>query len=286
MLSQITPVILTHNEAANIERSLRQLIWASDIVLVDSGSTDETVQLARQFPQVRVFEREFDTHQQQWTYGLKDTGVKSPWVLALDADYLLTDELIQELRDLQPSSNVGGYAASFVYCCQGKRLRSGVYPPVTVLYRCEDATYEQDGHTQRVRVRGQVRRLSSPILHDDRKSLGRWLISQSRYGELDAEKLMTCESSSLSPVDRMRQWVIVAPSVMMFYCLFVRGGILDGWAGLHYALERTVAELILSLNLIRFRLLRQEQKVDSRADPNSKLEISPNSKFKVQSTKF
>jgi glycosyltransferase involved in cell wall biosynthesis len=286
MLSQITPVILTYNEAANIERSLRQLIWASDIVLVDGGSTDETVQLARQFPQVRIFEREFDTHQQQWTYGLKNTGIKSPWVLALDADYLLTDELIQELRDLQPSSNVGGYAASFVYCCHGKRLRSGVYPPVTVLYRCEDATYEQDGHTQRVRVRGQVRRLSSTILHDDRKSLGRWLNSQSRYGELDAEKLLTAESSSLSPVDRMRQWVIVAPSVMMFYCLFVRGGILDGWSGLHYALERTVAEMILSLNLIRFRLLRQEQKVDSRADHNTKLEISPNSKFKVQSTKF
>ena len=286
MLDQITPLILTYNEAPNIERNLRKLTWATDIVLVDSFSTDETVSLARQFPQVRVFERKFDTHQQQWTFGLRSAAIKTPWVLALDADYILTNDFIEELRELQPPTDVDGYRASFIYCCQGKRLRSGVYPPVTVLYRCKEASYEQDGHTQRLRVPGEVHHLRSAILHDDRKSVGRWLNAQSRYSQLDAQKLMIAGSEELSATDRIRRWVIVAPAAMMLYCLLVRGGILDGWAGLHYALERTVAELVLSLHLVQFRLSQQSPKTERRPDQNTGTEVSgSHSQLKVQRTK-
>jgi glycosyltransferase involved in cell wall biosynthesis len=285
MLDQITPLILTYNEAPNIERNLRQLTWARDIVLVDSFSTDETLTLARQFPQVRTFQRAFDSHQQQWSFGLQQTAIKTSWVLALDADYILTDELVQELDKLQPAPGVNGYEVSFIYCSQGKRLRSGVYPPATVLYRRERASYEQDGHTQRLRGAGKIQRLSSVILHDDRKPLTRWLNSQIRYCELEAQKLVTSESANLSFMDRMRRWVILAPVTMMFYCLFVRLGILDGWAGLHYAFERTVAESILSLYLIRHRLVTDTSKSENSGDQESESETaSSNTQFKVQST--
>ena len=157
MLDQITPLILTFNEAANIERNLSRLSWANDIVIVDSFSADETIDLAERFPKVRTFQRTFDTHAQQWNFGLKETGIKTPWVLALDADYIVTDEFISELKGLDLSNEVSGFSARFVYCIQGKPLRSGVYPPVTVLYRHQAATYLQDGHTQRVRVEEQLR---------------------------------------------------------------------------------------------------------------------------------
>ena len=255
MLDQITPLILTYNEAPNIQRNLRQLSWARDIVLVDSFSTDETLALVQEFRQVRTFQRVFDTHQQQWNFALEHTAIKTPWVLALDADYILTDELIEELDQLRPEFGVSGYDASFVYCYEGKRLRSGVYPSVTVLYRRAGAKYEQDGHTQRLRVAGEVQHLCAPILHDDRKPLSRWLNSQIRYAELEARKLLTVESASLSFTDRLRKRAIVAPAAMMFYCLFIRGGIFDGWAGLHYAFERTIAEAMLSLYLIGHRLM-------------------------------
>ena len=256
MLDKITPLILTYNEAPNIARNLSQLAWANDIVLVDSYSTDETLQLASEFSNVRVFQRSFDTHQQQWSFGLKETEIKTPWMLALDADYILTDEFIAELKTLQPLDQVAGYRASFIYCCLGKQLRSGLYPPVTVLYRRVLASYEQDGHTQRVCVEGEVRNLRGPILHDDRKPLSHWLSSQARYAELESKKLLTAESTTLSRSDRVRRWYVVAPPAVMFYCLFIRGGIFDGWAGFHYAFERTVAELMLSLHLIRNRLAR------------------------------
>src|SRR5262249_3461248 len=100
MLDQITPLILTYNEAPNIARSLGALSWACDIVLVDSFSDDDTVTIAKSVPQVRVFQRAFDGHRNQWEFGLKETGISTPWVLALDADYVLSDEVIAELTNL------------------------------------------------------------------------------------------------------------------------------------------------------------------------------------------
>src|ERR1044071_5039777 len=154
MLERITPLILTYNEAPNIGRVLGGLHWAREIVVVDSFSDDETVTIAASFPNVRVIQREFDCHRNQWEFGLKETGISTPWVLALDADYVMTEEFVAELRKLQPGAV--GYRASFIYCINGKKLRSGIYPPVTVLYRREAARYVQDGHTQRVALDGAI----------------------------------------------------------------------------------------------------------------------------------
>ena len=250
MLDLITPLILTYNEAPNIGRTLEQLRWAHDIVVVDSFSDDETMEIATSFPHVRVYQRKFDSHVNQWNFGLKETGITTPWVLGLDADYVLTEELSAELKSLQPQSQTNGYSANFVYCIKGKRLRSGIYPPVTVLFRRAHASYGQDGHTQKLKVDGTVENLRSPILHDDRKPLSRWFQAQARYTELEAKKLLAADAGSLGWTDRIRRWRIVAPPAMLLYCLILRGGVLDGWAGFYYAFQRALAELMLSLYLL------------------------------------
>lgn len=251
MLDHITPLILTYNEAPNIARAVEKLSWAKDIVVVDSLSDDDTVEIATSFPKVRVFQRAFDCHRNQWEFGLKETGIATPWVLALDADYIVSDELIDELTHLQPDHGTAGYRASFIYCIRGKKLRSGIYPPVTVLYRREAASYVQDGHTQRVALEGTVEDLRAPIFHDDRKSLRRWFSSQARYTELETQKLLAADRAELGLADRLRRWRVVAPPVMLVYCLIVRGGVLDGWAGFYYAFQRSMAELMISFRMLR-----------------------------------
>ena len=170
-------------------------------------------------------------------------------MLALDADYVVSNDLVAELEQLRPDA--AGYRANFVYCINGKRLRSGIYPPVTVLYRRDAASYVQDGHTQRVAVQGTIGELRAPLMHDDRKSLRRWFRSQARYTELEAQKLLAADSAELALTDRMRRWIVVVPPATLVYCLILRGGILDGWQGFYYAFQRTVAELMLSVNLGR-----------------------------------
>jgi glycosyltransferase involved in cell wall biosynthesis len=251
VLEQITPLILTYNEAANIARALAGLSWAKEIIVVDSFSDDETVEFARSLPQVRVIQRAFDCHRNQWEFGLKETGITTPWVLALDADYVVTSEFVEELEKLRPDPDIAGYRASFIYCINGKKLRSGIYPPVTVLYRRDAATYIQDGHTQRVAIEGTIKDLQAQLLHDDRKSLRRWLNSQKRYTELEAQKLRAADPAEMSRINRVRRWRVVVPPAMLVYCLLVRGGIFDGWAGFYYAFQRTTAELMLAVNLGR-----------------------------------
>jgi glycosyltransferase involved in cell wall biosynthesis len=254
MLSQITPLILSYNEAPNIGRTLEQLRWAREIVVVDSFSDDDTLEILSRMPQVRTCQREFDSHVEQWNFGLKHASIASEWVLALDADYVLTDEFVSELSRLTPPKDVQGYRAKFIYCIDGKRLRSGIYPPVTVLYRRVAGIYVEDGHAQRLELDGQVETLRSPILHDDRKPLSRWLQSQSRYTKLEAQKLLSSSRRNLSWQDRVRLWRIVAPAAMPLYCLLIRGGVFDGWSGFYYAFQRALAELMLAVYLLEHDL--------------------------------
>jgi glycosyltransferase involved in cell wall biosynthesis len=250
MLDQITPVILTYNEEANIERTLSHLGWAKRIVVVDSFSTDTTLEILSRYPQVDVFQRVFDTHATQWNYGLQQA--KTDWVLSLDADYCLSEALINEIRALKPTAEA--YSITFKYCVNGKPLRGAILPPRTALFHRRYSTYIDDGHTQLLRVRGKVELLSNYILHDDRKSLKHWLWAQNRYAVLEVEKLMQSAPQTLGWADRLRNYKIIAPFLVLFYCLFIKGGILDGPAGWYYAWERMLAEILLSLHLIEKQL--------------------------------
>ena len=251
MLHQITPLILTFNEAPNIGRTLERLSWARDAVVVDSFSSDDTLAIVSRYANARVFQRKFDDHARQWNFGLKETAIGTDWVLALDADYIVTDEFLREVQALAPEADVAGYRVRFRYCIEGQPLRAAVYTPVTVLYRLACAEYVQDGHTQRVRLAGRILDLRNPIFHDDRKPLRHWLHSQSRYMELEADHLCRLRFSELAIQDQVRKLIVIAPVAMFFYCMLVKANVLDGRAGFFYALQRTVAESILSLYLLR-----------------------------------
>lgn len=248
----ITVLVLTFNEAPNIARTLEAVRWARRIVVVDSGSTDDTVAIARAFPQVDVVTRLFDTHQAQWSFAL--SLADSPWVLALDADYRITDELAEELRTLQPPAGIGGYRITFRYCVEGHPLRGSLYPPVVALYRREGARYVQEGHTQRIVVAGETGTIRGRIDHDDRKPLAHWLASQLRYARLEAEYVLAQPRRAGRPVDRLRRMAWPMPLIVLPYTLLWRGCILDGWPGWLYALQRLYAEIAIALEIASRRM--------------------------------
>ncbi len=94
--NSLTALILTCNEEENIARTLSHLEWLEKVIVIDSGSTDKTIELIGSFTNTKTYYRKFDTHAQQWNYGL---GVcESEWILSLDADYILTDAFIEEIK--------------------------------------------------------------------------------------------------------------------------------------------------------------------------------------------
>lgn len=255
MLSDITPVILTYNEQENIERTLTALQWAQKILVIDSFSTDNTVDICQQFENVEVIANEFKDPAQQCNFGLSQ-NISTTWVLSIDADYVMTAELKDELENLVPDEKTNGYSIEFNYLIDGQRLTGSLYPSRVSLYRLESAHYVMDGHTQRVVIKGQPNSLESlknKLDHDDRKPFKRWIASQKKYANQEASKLRKASFSKLKLQDKLR-WLGIAPLIILPYTLFYKKLILDGKAGWEYAKQRLIAEWYLQL--ARFNLLK------------------------------
>lgn len=252
MLNDITPVLLSYNEAPNIARTLSNLAWAKDIVVVDSFSDDGTLAILKACPQVRLFKRAFDSHGKQWRFAVEETMIATPWVLRLDADYQLPPELIEELAGLNPDPAVSAYRIGFDYAVFSRGLVSSLYPSNTILLRRGQFSVADDGHTEKWTVDGLVKTLKARVVHDDWKPAERWLRAQCHYIPREFDKVRE------RPVG-LRDWLRLSPPIMPFaaflYCLFGKGLILNGRAGLHYALQRMVAEAILSLMVLEKKLI-------------------------------
>lgn len=258
LINGITPLLITFNEARNIGRVMEKLCWATRIVVVDSGSTDATLEIVTRFTQAEVVHRPFDSFSDQCNFGLAQ--IRTEWVLSLDADYVLSDALIRELHELRDVGNVAGYSAAFVYCIYGRPLRATLYPPRTVLYRIHGARYHNEGHGHRVAISGNVGSLRGVIYHDDHKPLSRWLTSQQDYARREANYLLHSKPRKMSRADRIRRLGWPAPILVFFYVLFAKGCALDGWAGWFYALQRVLAETMIALELVDRRLLELSEK--------------------------
>jgi glycosyltransferase involved in cell wall biosynthesis len=254
MLKDITPLVITCNEAANIARTLDRLAWARRIVVVDSGSTDGTLAIVRSYRQADVIHRPFDDFASQCNFGIAQ--VATTWVLSLDADYEMSEALVAELHSLRPDTGTAGYRARFVYRIHGRPLRGTLYPARTVLYRKDKASYRNEGHGHRVMVAGKIVPLSGVVFHDDRKPLARWFASQQQYARQEAEYLLASDRKALRKTDRIRLAAWPAPLAVFFYTLIFKGCLLDGWPGWYYALQRLLAETLIALEIIDRRLSR------------------------------
>jgi glycosyltransferase involved in cell wall biosynthesis len=251
MLDAITPVLLTFNEGVNIGRTLANLHWAKTIIVVDSDSTDETLSILAADQRVRVFRRAFDGHPDQWRYAMHETGITTPWVLRLDADYQLSDSLVAEIASLKPGAEISAYTAAFDYAVFSRKLVSSLYPPKPLLLRRGRFSISDDGHTEAWVVEGQAGRLKSRVVHDDWKSMHQWVIAQARYMMREREKLDTRRSG-------LRDWLRMHPPLMpvavFLYCFLWKRLLFSGRAGMLYVLQRVIAEAILSLYVLENRL--------------------------------
>jgi glycosyltransferase involved in cell wall biosynthesis len=256
MLDYITPVILTYNEEQNICRTLSQLTWAKDIVVVDSGSTDETLTLIERFDNVRVFTRRFDTHASQWRYATEETAIRTDWILRLDADYQLSDPLVAELSQLDPNAPFSAYRIGFHYSVYARKLWSSLYPSNTVLLRKGCFSVHDEGHTEIWKVSGDVAVLKNRIIHDDWKPAAQWVAAQVRYMKLEFGSL---SDNSSGVVRWLRLRPPLMPIAVFLYCLFSKGLVFSGRAGILYALQRMTAEAILSLMVLEERLRAERE---------------------------
>lgn len=242
---RVTPVVLTFNEEANLQRTLEGLTWAERVVVLDSGSTDRTESIARAFGNVSWHSRSFDDHRRQTEFGIHQTEIESEFVLFLDADMSPGPGFVRELQGPFLDSGRAGGLVTFQYAYEGDLLRGSVYPAQVRVFRAGSVRVTQEGHTQKFYVDEPLYRFGAKLVHDDRKTLERWVGAQLKYSALE-----TGRRGSGRLRDRLRKTGLMAPAA--FLLGYARaGGPLAGKAALRYAYERAVYEGLLALRLLR-----------------------------------
>lgn len=258
----LSVVILAKNEAADIERCLRALTWCDEVIVVDDQSTDATVELAEGLG-ARVVSHRFESFARQRNWALEQAGIRNDWVLMLDVDEVMTDGLRQEIEErLTPTIGMGvvGFKMCRKTMLHGKWLRYSDGFPVWIvrLVRRGRFQFEDSGHGEVPvpRVDGDLATLTEPFLHYPfDKGLGHWIERHNRYSTREAERELQEAGgfgwSAVWSLDRAeRRLALRAVSrrlpcraVCRFvYQFIVKGGFLDGRAGLTFSWLMSVYE--------------------------------------------
>jgi len=280
--ARLTCVILTLNEERNLEACLRSVSgWTSRILVVDSGSTDLTRDMAERYG-AQVLVHPFEGHVRQWQWALAQLPSDCRWVLALDADQAVTpelrDDILRRLGDWDaPGSPVGGYL-NRRQVFRGRWIRHGGYYPkyLLKLFRRDAVSLdEQDLVDHHFIVNGPTALLSGDLIEDNRNEadIAVWIAKHNRYAVLQAQDEETRWSSPDAPVGRLlgtpderTQWMkrlwnrmplFVRPLGYFVYRYVFRLGFLDGKEGfIFHVMQAFWYRLLVDINRDELRRRR------------------------------
>lgn len=260
--------ILTYNEEIDIAACIESALMSDDIAIVDSCSSDRTLEIARRYP-VRIAEHPFESHGRQRTWMLKSVPVKHEWVYILEADERMTPALFQEcLQAIQSKDYIGYYVAERVIFMNRWIRHSTQYPRYQMrLFRKDKVWFSDYGHTEREVCDGPTGFLQETYPHYTcSKGLSRWIEKHNRYSTDEAietlRQLEKGESVSLrdllfghSEVARRRALKDLSlrlpcrPLLRFFYMYFLLGGFLDGQAGFAWCTLQAFYEYLILLKV-------------------------------------
>ncbi len=222
----LSVILITQNEEGNILPCLKSVGWADEFIVVDSGSRDKTVELARRFG-AKVLHKDFAGYGSQKQYALENST--SDWVLGLDADERVTPELRDEILNiLSRDGSAKGYEIPFKNIFFGKWLRhAGLYPDYHVrLFRRSSGAFTLSTIHERVQLEQPFERCRNPVLHFSYPTIASYLKKMNRYTSLLAEKGKPFRLGHM----------LLSPVSKFFRLYIAKRGYLDGLTGLVYCL--------------------------------------------------
>jgi len=225
-MPKLTVVVITHNEEKNIADALRSASWADELVVVDSFSTDKTVDTCRRFTE-RVYQEKWRGFSGQKSYAV---GLATnDWVFVLDADERITDGLAAEITGLmRKGPDKDGYRCARRNHFIGREIRfGGWYPDYSVrLFNRKKGAFRDRAVHEAVEVDGEVGYLDNPMLHYTYDSVSDYLKRMDRYSALAAEEMHKAGRKA-GLMD-----LTVRPLLTFLKMFLVKQGIRDGWHGL------------------------------------------------------
>ncbi len=271
----VTVAIPVKNEEANLEACLRRLGRFSDVVVIDSGSTDRTVDIAKACG-ARVLDFRWDgRYPKKRNWFLLSSAPKQPWILFLDADEFVDDSFCDAVEKAILRDDVDGYWLNYKIFFLEKWLRHGVPQRKLALLRVGNIFYERveerewskldmEIHEHPI-VHGRVGEITTAIEHRDNNRMSRFLEKHLEYAQWEARRFLSISRDDLAKntfTSRQRFKYINLDKwwyshFYFCYAFVVKLGFLDGGAGYHYAAYKAWYFRTIRL-LIREKLTKGE----------------------------
>ncbi len=259
--------ILTYNEEIDIAACIESAMLSDDIIVVDSFSSDRTVEIAQRYP-VQVVQHRFESHGRQRTWMLQEVPTKHEWAYILEADERMTPELFAEcLEAIKSKEYIGYYVAERVIFLGSWIRRSTQYPRYQMRLFHKDRVWFTDyGHTEREVCDGPTSFLQETYPHyTSGKGMSRWIEKHNRYSTDEAiETVKQLDSGTVnwrdlfwgeSEVERRRALKDLSlrlpfrPIIRFLYMYLILGGWLDGRAGFAWCTLQAFYEYIIILKV-------------------------------------
>jgi glycosyltransferase involved in cell wall biosynthesis len=253
----LTVVVLTRDEEANIARCLGSVAWAHQVMVVDSGSTDGTLEIARSLG-ADIVKQPWLGFSAQRDFVLRMPEVGNDWIYFVDADEWVSPQLAAEIAARLESPQCAAFSHRLRLVFQGTWIRHCGWYSGSWVVRLVDRRYTKyDGSLvgERARVDGPIGRLANDIVDEDRKGLAAWLHKHVRYAVLEqrrrgqpvslrerVRRFRSRDRSDTRPLSRVILKDLAFPAIparplaLFLYMYVLRLGFLDGRAGLRFCL--------------------------------------------------
>jgi acetyltransferase-like isoleucine patch superfamily enzyme/glycosyltransferase involved in cell wall biosynthesis len=281
----IDAMIITYNEALNLPHCLAALHgWVNRIFVIDSGSTDGTQEIARQFD-AEVIHHDWEGYARQKNWALNHLPFESDWILIVDADEVIAEGVRERLEEIasRPVDEVveNGFFINRLTYFLGRPIRHcGYYPSWNLrFFKRGKGAYEDREVHEHIVIDDPTGYIREPMIHDDRRGLEHYVAKHNRYSTLEARAIFTAMSgqetrtreANITGATRRRRWIkrFIMPRVpfpgrwRFLYMYILQMGFLDGVAGLEFCRFISMYDDMVALKL---QALRRQVRLRQRTD--------------------
>lgn len=223
-MSTISAVIITRDEEKNISRCLKSVAWVDEIIIIDTGSTDRTKEMAIKRG-AKVFEIDWRGFGHAKRMGVEKAG--SEWILSIDADEQIPAELSEEIKAAVKADAAEGYYIPRLTNFLGKWIKhSGWYPDYVLrVFRKKSGNFSESPVHEKAAVDGKVGHLSHHLLHYSYPDIDTYFLKLKRYSSLAAEDLHKKNKKCSLPV------LLLKPAAAFYRHYIFKAGFMDGIEG-------------------------------------------------------
>lgn len=222
---KLSAVLITYNESKNIERALRSIAWCDEIIVVDSGSSDDTVEKAKALG-AQVFTRTFDGFGAQKGYAV--SLARNEMILSIDADEEVSEELRKSIESVTDTNCANGYLLQRIDRFNGKILKHalGGQGSILRLFDRRKGTFNLKTIHESVEIEGKAHRLNGMIYHDSYHSISAYFDKFNKYTSMmAAHKFEKGKKTSIPGV-------LLRFPLSLFDAIIIKRGFLDGYEGI------------------------------------------------------